>query len=155
MGNLLENTKLCGRTTVFISRASFWKRACQCLAKRPTLLEPPRQKILPRPLFWPSAEQCLRQFQEWPFCLVAKRKNRWEQEKNNRCLNYPLLEIVRGLKSLYRSRAGPRSLFYGTDYEVWANFGLVGNPEKKGVIMSNFSRRYFRDFMVKKKFKIF
>ena len=81
MGNLLENAKLCGRTTVFISRASFWKRACQCLAKRPTLLEPPRQKILPRPLFWPSAEQCLRQFQEWPFCPVGKRKNRWEKEK--------------------------------------------------------------------------
>ena len=32
--------------------------------------------------------------------------------KNNRCFNYPLLEIVRGLKSLYRSLAG--SLFYGT-----------------------------------------
>ena len=58
--------------------------------------------------------------------------------KNNRCFNYPLLEIVRGPKSLSRSRAGPRSLFNGTDYEVWANFGPVGNPEKKGVIMSNF-----------------
>ena len=31
-------------------------------------------------------------------------------------------------KSLYRSRAG--SHFYGTDYETWADFGLVDNTEK-------------------------
>ena len=31
-------------------------------------------------------------------------------------------------KSLYRSRAG--SHFYGTEYEIWAGFGLVGNTEK-------------------------
>ena len=40
-------------------------------------------------------------------------------------------------KSLYRSRAG--SPFYGTEYEILADFGPVGNTEKKiGLIMSNF-----------------
>ena len=41
-------------------------------------------------------------------------------------------------KSLYRSRAGRH--FYGTEYEIWADFGPVGNTEKKygGPIMSNF-----------------
>ena len=32
-------------------------------------------------------------------------------------------------KSLYRSRAG--SNFYGTEYEIQADFGPVGNTEKK------------------------
>ena len=32
-------------------------------------------------------------------------------------------------KSLYRSRAG--SHFDGTEYEIWADFGPVGNTEKK------------------------
>ena len=32
-------------------------------------------------------------------------------------------------KSLYRSRTG--SHFYGTEYEIWADFGPVGNTEKK------------------------
>jgi hypothetical protein len=31
-------------------------------------------------------------------------------------------------KSLYRSRAG--SHLYGTEYEIWAGFGLFGNTEK-------------------------
>ena len=31
-------------------------------------------------------------------------------------------------KSLYRSRAG--SHFYGTEYEIWTDFGPVGNTEK-------------------------
>ena len=41
-------------------------------------------------------------------------------------------------KSLYRSRA--RSHFYGTEYEICADFGPDGNTEKKvgGPIMSNF-----------------
>ena len=40
-------------------------------------------------------------------------------------------------KSLYRSRAGRH--FYETEYEIWADFGPVGNTEKKtGPIMSNF-----------------
>ena len=40
-------------------------------------------------------------------------------------------------KSLYRSRAGNH--FYGKEYEVWADFRLVGNTEKKiEQIMSNF-----------------
>ena len=45
--------------------------------------------------------------------------------------------VVRS-KSLYRSLAG--SHFYGTEYEIWAEFGPVGNTEKKrsGPIMSNF-----------------
>ena len=32
-------------------------------------------------------------------------------------------------KSLYRSRAG--SNFYGTEYEIWTDFGPVGNTENK------------------------
>ena len=40
-------------------------------------------------------------------------------------------------KSLYRSCAGNH--FSGTEYEIWADFGLVGNTEKSfGPIMSNF-----------------
>ena len=40
-------------------------------------------------------------------------------------------------KSLYRSRAGRH--FYGTENEIWAGFGPVGNTEKKnGQIMSYF-----------------
>ena len=40
-------------------------------------------------------------------------------------------------KSLYRSRAG--SHFFGTESEIWADFGLVGSTEKiLGPIMSNF-----------------
>ena len=32
-------------------------------------------------------------------------------------------------KSLYRSRVGCH--FYGTKYDIWADFGLVGITEKK------------------------
>jgi hypothetical protein len=32
-------------------------------------------------------------------------------------------------KSIYRSCGG--SHFYGTEYEIWADFGPVGNTEKK------------------------
>ena len=32
-------------------------------------------------------------------------------------------------KSFYRIRVG--SHFYGTEYEIWTNFGHVGNTEKK------------------------
>ena len=42
-------------------------------------------------------------------------------------------------KSLYRSHTG--SHLYGTEYEIWADFGPVGNTEKKkdwGPIISNF-----------------
>ena len=41
-------------------------------------------------------------------------------------------EVVKSIqrpKSLYRSRAG--SHFYGTEYEIWADFRPVGNTEKK------------------------
>ena len=53
--------------------------------------------------------------------------------------------------SQYRSRAG--SHFYGTEYEIWADFGPVGNTEKKvgGPIMSNFWGRFFHVFRGKKK----
>ena len=42
-------------------------------------------------------------------------------------------------KSTYKSRAGNR--FYGTEYDIWGDFVLVGNNEKKsfGPFMSNFS----------------
>ena len=40
-------------------------------------------------------------------------------------------------KSLYRSHAG--SHFYGTEYEILADFGPVGYTEKKfGLIMKDF-----------------
>ena len=35
-------------------------------------------------------------------------------------------------KSLYRSRAGNH--FYGTEYDIWADFGPVGNTEKKSIL---------------------
>ena len=43
-----------------------------------------------------------------------------------------------GAKSLHKRRAGRH--FYGTENEIWAGFGPVGNTEKKrfGLIMSNF-----------------
>ena len=34
-------------------------------------------------------------------------------------------------KSLYRSRG--ESHFYGTEYEIWAGFGPVGNTESFGL----------------------
>ena len=34
-----------------------------------------------------------------------------------------------GAKSLYRSLTGRH--LYGTEYEIWADFGQVGNTEKK------------------------
>ena len=43
-------------------------------------------------------------------------------------------------KSLYRSRAGNHF------YDIWADFGPVGNTEKKtsfGPIMSNFWEQFF------------
>ena len=55
-------------------------------------------------------------------------------------------------KSLYRSRA--ESHFYGTEYEIWADFGPVGNTEKQpGPIMSNFEASFFM-FSCAKKVKI-
>ena len=46
-------------------------------------------------------------------------------------------------KSLYRSRAGRH--FYGTENEIWAGFGPVGDTEKKnwGPIMTNFWGGFF------------
>ena len=46
--------------------------------------------------------------------------------------NYDLVTM-----SLYRSCEGRH--FYGTENEIWAGFGVVGNTEKKfGPIKSNF-----------------
>jgi hypothetical protein len=51
-------------------------------------------------------------------------------------------------KSLYISN------FYGTEIEIWAGFGPVGNTEKKfGPILSNFWGCFFHVFMGTKKFK--
>jgi hypothetical protein len=54
-------------------------------------------------------------------------------------------------KSLYRSRAGRH--FYGTENEIWAGFGPVGNTEEKncGLIMSNFFEGVFFMFSEAKK----
>ena len=56
---------------------------------------------------------------------------------NEKCVNFLAnWRCVPG-KSLYRSCE--RSHFHGTEYEIWANFGPVGNTEKKlGPIISNF-----------------
>ena len=57
-------------------------------------------------------------------------------------------------KSLYRNRAGRH--FYGTENEIWAGFGPVGNTEKKfGLIMSNFWGCFFHVFMGQISLKIF
>ena len=51
--------------------------------------------------------------------------------KSNPFLSRPIrdLDLECWNQSLYRSRAG--SHFYGTEYEIWADFGPVGNTEKK------------------------
>ena len=48
-------------------------------------------------------------------------------------------------KSFYIIRTG--SHFYGTEYEIWADFGPVENNEKKLSIMSNFLGRLFNVFV--------
>ena len=45
-------------------------------------------------------------------------------------------------KSIYRSRAG--SHLYGTEYEIWADFGPVGNIEKKGRLLATFEDSFFK-----------
>ena len=50
--------------------------------------------------------------------------------KNNRCFNYPLLEIVRGLKSLYRSHAG--SLFLDQTMRFGLILGRLAILKKRG-----------------------
>ena len=53
-------------------------------------------------------------------------------------------------KSLYRSHAG--SHFYGTEYEIWADFGPVGNTEKKwGANYEQLLRAVFSCFKISKK----
>jgi hypothetical protein len=47
-------------------------------------------------------------------------------------------------KLVYRSRAG--SHFYGTEYEIWDDFGLVGNTEKKFMLLL---RVFFNVFISK------
>ena len=37
------------------------------------------------------------------------------------------------------------AIFYGTEYEIFANFGVVGHTEKNGSIMRNFLGRFFPD----------
>ena len=57
----------------------------------------------------------------------------------------------KSLKSLHRSRTG--SQFYGTEYEICADFGPIGNIEKKwGLIMSNFGEQFFHVSRSKKPF---
>ena len=50
-----------------------------------------------------------------------------------------------GAESLYRSSAG--SHFYGTEYEIWADFVPVGNTEKKiGADYEQLLRVFFHVF---------
>ena len=59
-------------------------------------------------------------------------------------------------QSHYICRSPTGRHFYGTENEIWAGFGPVGNTEKKwGPIMSNFSERLFHVFMGKKKVYFF
>ena len=52
-------------------------------------------------------------------------------------------------KSLYRSRAGRH--FYGTENEIWAGFGPVGNTEKNGgAYYEQLLRVFFHVFRGKK-----
>ena len=53
-----------------------------------------------------------------------------------------------------RSRVGNH--FYGTEYEIWADFGLVGNTKKNlGPIMCNFWEQFFHVFRGKSFLKFF
>ena len=53
-------------------------------------------------------------------------------------------------KSLYRSRAGRH--FYGTENVIWADFGPVGNTEKKslGRLWATFKDGFFMFLGAKK-----
>ena len=44
-------------------------------------------------------------------------------------------------KVLYRSRAG--SHFYGSEYEIWAGSGPVGNNEKRAIKYSTFEGVFY------------
>ena len=58
-------------------------------------------------------------------------------------------------KSLDRSRSG--SHFHGTEYEIWADFGSVGNTEKKlgGRLWATFELGFFMFLWAKKTVKTF
>ena len=57
-------------------------------------------------------------------------------------------------KSLYRSCAGSNS--YGTEYDIWADFGLVGNNEKRfGADYEQFLRVFFSCFHGQNKIFVF
>ena len=54
-----------------------------------------------------------------------------------------------GIRLLYRSFAG--SHFYGTEYEIWTDFGPVGNTEKKiGADYEQLLRPIFQVFVGQK-----
>ena len=58
-------------------------------------------------------------------------------------------------KSLYRSRTAGR-YFYGTENEIWAGFGPVGNTEKKmGADYEQLLRAFFSCFHGQKNVEIF
>ena len=72
-------------------------------------------------------------------------------------MNLYLIEIVGDQslsKSLYRSHTGKH--FYGTEYDIWAGFGLVGNTEKKvWVDYEKSLRAVFHILMAKKTLDFF
>ena len=59
------------------------------------------------------------------------------------------------LKSFYKSCAGRH--FYGTENEIWAGLGPVGNTEKKGLglLWATFEDLLFMFSWTKTKFKFF
>ena len=63
---------------------------------------------------------------------LAVRNLRYSNYSLNMCL---LTEVVilaiRSKVIVYNCRSRAGSHFYGTEYEIWADFGPVGNTEKK------------------------
>ena len=62
--------------------------------------------------------------------MIAIEQFGMSPEQNGMMLSYiGVISLFMQAKSLYRNCAG--SQFFGTEYEIWADFGPVGNTEKK------------------------
>ena len=84
---------------------------------------------------------------------LAVRNLRYSNYSLNMCL---LTEVVilaiRSKVIVYNCRSRAGSHFYGTEYEIWADFGPVGNTEKKmGADYEQLLRAVFYCFRGQKK----
>ena len=85
---------------------------------------------------------------------LAVRNLRYSNYSLNMCL---LTEVVilaiRSKVIVYNCRSRAGSHFYGTEYEIWADFGPVGNTEKKdgGADYEQLLRAVFSCFQGQKK----